>query len=171
VCRPAEASPDGLAVTGLFVMSLGWATPDAAHYSEWSHPVNFGATVNSSSTDIAPSISKSGLSLYFSSLRPGGFGGFDLWVSRRLKQTAPLGDTGESRARDQHGLQRSGRRSFARRTFPVLRERSPGWARRARHLGIVARPHTRRLRMATAGEPWSRSEFRSPRSRSRLFRE
>ena len=81
----------GLAVTGLLVMSLGWATPDAAHYSEWSDPVNFGATVNASSTDIAPSISKSGLSLYFSSLRPGGFGGFDLWVSRRLKQTAPWG--------------------------------------------------------------------------------
>lgn len=55
----------------------------SAPYSDWSAPVNLGPTVNSSFADITPEISKNGLSLYFSSTRPGGFGSNDLWVSRR----------------------------------------------------------------------------------------
>lgn len=84
----------------LFLVTLGCA-PDAgvidpgflsddvelssasARYSNWSAPVNLGPTVNSSFADITPEISKDGLSLYFSSTRPGGFGSNDLWVSRR----------------------------------------------------------------------------------------
>jgi hypothetical protein len=55
----------------------------SARYSTWSAPVNLGPTVNSPFADITPEISKDGLSLYFSSTRPGGFGSNDLWVSRR----------------------------------------------------------------------------------------
>ena len=51
--------------------------------SEWSEPVNLGAVVNSNVLDAAPTLSKDGLSLYFTSNRPGGFGGNDLWVSHR----------------------------------------------------------------------------------------
>jgi hypothetical protein len=52
-------------------------------YSAWSAPVNLGPTVNSPFAEITPEISKDGLSLYFASTRPGGFGSNDLWVSRR----------------------------------------------------------------------------------------
>lgn len=52
-------------------------------YSAWSAPVNLGAPVNSPFGDITPEISKDGLSLYFGSNRPGGFGLGDIWVSRR----------------------------------------------------------------------------------------
>ena len=41
--------------------------------SEWSEPVNLGAVVNSNVLDAAPTLSKDGLSLYFTSNRPGGF--------------------------------------------------------------------------------------------------
>ena len=45
--------------------------------------VNLGPNVNSASIDRAPAISKDGLSLYFGSTRPGGFGGEDIYVSQR----------------------------------------------------------------------------------------
>jgi Tol biopolymer transport system component len=47
--------------------------------------------VNTAFEDFAPHISKNGLSLYFASTRPGGFGGEDLWVSRRAKRNDPWG--------------------------------------------------------------------------------
>jgi WD40 repeat protein len=51
--------------------------------SEWSEPVNLGATINSAANEQTPTLSSDGLSLYFSSGRAGGFGGSDIWVSRR----------------------------------------------------------------------------------------
>ncbi len=49
----------------------------------WSTPVNLGPTVNSSAKDATACISADSLSLYFSSERPGGYGGGDLWVTTR----------------------------------------------------------------------------------------
>ena len=59
------------------------ASSRAQTYSDWSAPINLGPTVNSTSMDRAPAISKDGLSLYFTSTRPGGFGGEDIYVSQR----------------------------------------------------------------------------------------
>jgi Tol biopolymer transport system component len=60
--------------------------------SEWGEPVNLGPVVNSPFNDIAPAISKDGLSLYFQSNRPvGSVGGLDLWVSRRAHEDAAWG--------------------------------------------------------------------------------
>lgn len=52
-------------------------------YTPWSMPVSLGPTINSTATDSGPALSKDGLSLYFYSNRPGGFGGNDIWVSQR----------------------------------------------------------------------------------------
>jgi Tol biopolymer transport system component len=60
-------------------------------FSDWSAPVNLGETVNSAFIDFTPEISKNGLSLYFSSNRPGGLGAPDLWVAHRPKVDAPWG--------------------------------------------------------------------------------
>src|SRR5213080_5357221 len=51
--------------------------------SEWSAPVNLGPAVNSSSNEQNATLARDGLSLYFSSNRPGGAGNLDIWVSRR----------------------------------------------------------------------------------------
>ncbi len=51
--------------------------------SEWSEPVNLGPVVNSSSNEQNATLARDGLSLYFSSNRPGGAGNLDIWVSRR----------------------------------------------------------------------------------------
>ena len=51
--------------------------------SEWSEPVNLGAPVNSSAGELNATLSPDELSVYFTSNRPGGEGGDDIWVSRR----------------------------------------------------------------------------------------
>lgn len=50
---------------------------------QWTKPANMGLPVNSSAWDSQPSISANGQALYFTSKRPGGFGGSDIWVSYR----------------------------------------------------------------------------------------
>jgi hypothetical protein len=49
----------------------GWATPT---------PI---AAINTDKDELGPELSRDGASLYFYSDRPGGMGGYDLWVSRR----------------------------------------------------------------------------------------
>jgi flagellar motor protein MotB len=49
----------------------------------WSMPVNIGPPVNTSYWESQPSISSNGNMLFFSSNRPGGMGGMDLWYSIR----------------------------------------------------------------------------------------
>lgn len=51
------------------------------YMGQWSKPVNLGQPINSDRWDAQPSISPDGLTLYFSSDRPGGFGGADIWMS------------------------------------------------------------------------------------------
>jgi hypothetical protein len=60
-------------------------------YSDWLPPINLGLVVNSGAEDFAPHISKNSLSLYFTSTRPGGFGGEDLWISKRARSDDPWG--------------------------------------------------------------------------------
>lgn len=50
-------------------------------YSEWSTPVNLGTAINSPANEQNATLSKDGLSLYFSSNRVTGV--LDIWVSRR----------------------------------------------------------------------------------------
>jgi outer membrane protein OmpA-like peptidoglycan-associated protein len=64
----------------------------------WGVPVNLGPTVNSSSWDSQPSISSDGKTLYFTSARPGGKGGMDIWKTTKNEKdewTSPvnLGDS------------------------------------------------------------------------------
>ena len=70
-----------------FLLGLGLLAPHPVETAKksagWSTPTNLGAAVNSPFEEILPHISKDGLSLYFSSNRPGGFGDFDIWVSQR----------------------------------------------------------------------------------------
>ena len=69
-----------------------WVATRKTKADPWGSPVNLGPTVNSSAGDKAPCISADGLSLYFSSDRPGGHGAHDLWVTTRKTQSAPWGE-------------------------------------------------------------------------------
>jgi hypothetical protein len=57
--------------------------------SEWSEPANLGSTINTTFNEQGPTFSPDGLSLYFGSDRPGGVGGFDIWVSHRACADCP----------------------------------------------------------------------------------
>ena len=64
-----------------------WVTKRASIDDDWGNPVNLGPPVNSSSYELCPYISHDGLTLYFSSLRPGGYGNDDLYmVTRATKE-------------------------------------------------------------------------------------
>jgi len=70
----------------ILVLALGLTAEVANADFTFGEPTNLGPTVNSSANDWAPSISADGLSLYFASARPGGYGGtmgFDIWVTMR----------------------------------------------------------------------------------------
>jgi hypothetical protein len=70
------------AVISLVVLTA--SQPGAApKFSEWATPTNLGPVINSPFNDFGAAVSKEGLSLYFGSDRPDGFGGPDLWVSQR----------------------------------------------------------------------------------------
>jgi hypothetical protein len=63
----------------------------AQKYSDWSTPVNLGPIVNSPSSETQMGVSKDGLSLYFTSNRPGGLGSVDMYVSQRSGPDDPWG--------------------------------------------------------------------------------
>lgn len=56
---------------------------DPDQFSDWSAPLNLGSPVNTAAGEAGAFVSKNGLSLYFTSTRPEGCGGFDIWVSTR----------------------------------------------------------------------------------------
>lgn len=53
----------------------------AFNNGRWSEPANIGGPVNTNKWESQPSISADGKLLFFSSSRPGGFGGKDIWFS------------------------------------------------------------------------------------------
>ena len=66
--------PGGLGSCDIYFSSLNGG--------KWTEPVNLRSPVNSPSWESQPSISADGKTLFFSSSRPGGSGGKDIWLSR-----------------------------------------------------------------------------------------
>jgi hypothetical protein len=81
-----------VALTAIVVLALFASSPSAApDFSEWLAPANLGPVINSAFAEGGPAISKDGLSLYFLSDRPGGYGSIDVWVSQRGRRGEPWG--------------------------------------------------------------------------------
>ena len=66
-----------------------WFAQRATTASNWNEPQNLGPVVNSSFNDGVPKLSRDGLTLFFSSDRPGGSGGRDIWVTSRASRAEP----------------------------------------------------------------------------------
>ena len=66
-----------------------WLSTRVTTDDPWGEPLNLGPMINSSSNEEGVSISTDGLTLYFSSNRPGGQGGWDLWVTTRATKNDP----------------------------------------------------------------------------------
>ena len=83
-----DISPDGLTIFFTSDRSGGSGGNDIYMATRSTIPGAFGTalnltTINTGFSDLGPTISSDGLSLYFTSDRPGGFGGVDLYVSTR----------------------------------------------------------------------------------------
>ena len=61
---------------GNFDLYISYWTPQG-----WSEPENLGRNINTEFYETAPTLSPDKRSLYFTSARPGGYGGLDLYVS------------------------------------------------------------------------------------------
>ncbi|HSE48380.1 MAG TPA: hypothetical protein VLA96_04150 [Terriglobales bacterium] len=76
----------------LTVSLLASAPVGAQEFGPWSTPVNLGPVINTTLYfEQGACISKDGLSLYFHSNGPGGFGAADIYVSQRPSVDAPWG--------------------------------------------------------------------------------
>jgi hypothetical protein len=81
-----------LLVLGVVASSTTAAPSGSApSYTGWSEPVNLGPVVNTAAREGGAALSRDGLSLYLESDRPGGSGGRDIWVSRRVTPTSAWG--------------------------------------------------------------------------------
>ena len=88
--QAASLSRDGLSLyfhCGNCPGSIGGAdiyVSQRAHTDDpWGPPRNLGPTINTTANEQAPRLSSDGRRLFFSSDRPGGIGGHDIYVSRR----------------------------------------------------------------------------------------
>ena len=86
---PCSISSDGLKLylmdtNTLRTGNLGgndiWVAKRSSVSEPWGEPVNLGPPINTEHDDAMPSLSADGLTLYFGSKRPGGYGGRDIWV-------------------------------------------------------------------------------------------
>jgi hypothetical protein len=66
-----------------------WVTTRTTKSDPWGTPLNLGPTVNASSYDAYPSVSADGLMLFMQSYRPGGSGGYDIWMTTRQSKDDP----------------------------------------------------------------------------------
>jgi hypothetical protein len=66
-----------------------WMTTRPTRNDPWGKAVNLGPKMNSSAADCYPWVSPDGLELYFGSWRPGGYGGWDIYVARRATKNDP----------------------------------------------------------------------------------
>jgi Tol biopolymer transport system component len=66
-----------------------WVARRATASATWNEPESLGPVVNSPFTEGVPKLSRDGLTLFFSSDRPGGSGRRDIWVTSRATRSAP----------------------------------------------------------------------------------
>jgi hypothetical protein len=66
-----------------------WMTSRATTQNAWDPAVNLGPTINSPYDDLEPVISADGLCLAFWSIRPGGYGSRDIWITTRASRNDP----------------------------------------------------------------------------------
>ena len=110
----------------------------AQNYSDWSAPINLGSAINSTANDQQPAISPDGLSLYFTSNRAGGLGGFDMYVSHRASISDPWGSP-VNLGPSLNTTSDEGNAAFSRDgRLTVLSKQASRGSRRNRHLGLAA---------------------------------
>jgi hypothetical protein len=82
-CPPPPGTTSCLDDTNAFGGFDIYVSQRSSTNNPWGSPQNLGPAINTAANDMAPSLSPDGHVLFFSSDRPGGFGGSDIYASRR----------------------------------------------------------------------------------------
>lgn len=85
--KAPEISPDGLTLYFSHNSPLGDINIFYSQWdgSAWGPPIDMGGVVNSSpQNDWGPTLAGDGNTMYFASNRPGGYGGYDIYRTRRV---------------------------------------------------------------------------------------
>jgi len=75
---------------GFFLLAAPYVPAARADFT-FGEPQNLGLVINTPSYEYATTTSVDGLELYFISTAPGGYGGWDIWVSTRQNVNHPWG--------------------------------------------------------------------------------
>ena len=67
---------------------------DLEENGEWSEPKPISDIINTAYSETSVSLSPDGSTMFFASNRPEGYGGFDIWITRKNKKGS-MGETGE----------------------------------------------------------------------------
>ena len=81
----ASTRPDGQGGEDL------WVSRRTSRHAPWSLAVNLGPSLNTTANERSPALSHNRRLLFFATDRPGGAGGFDLWLSWRPDPNDDLG--------------------------------------------------------------------------------
>ena len=81
-------SPDGKNIFLYYEKGNGDIYNSSFDGNEWSTPVSMGPEINTVSWETSGCLSPDGKKFYFTSDRPGGFGGLDIYVSEKLANGA-----------------------------------------------------------------------------------
>jgi len=76
-------------VLGCYTATTHSSRRTAETFADWSAPVNVGPPINTSYNDTYAFLSRDELTIYFTSDRPGGWGGNDLWFATRESVDSP----------------------------------------------------------------------------------
>lgn len=93
----AHFSSDGLALylTSTRPESLGgedlWVSRRASRHDPWGPATNLGPAINTAANERSPALSGNRRLLFFATDRPGGSGGFDIWLSWRADPNDDFG--------------------------------------------------------------------------------
>src|SRR5205085_1412413 len=87
-----------LCVLGCYTATNYSAPHIAETFGDWSAPVNVGPPINTIDNDNYAVLSRDELTMYFTSDRPGGRGGDDLWFATRESADAPWDEPQNMRA-------------------------------------------------------------------------
>ena len=153
-------SSDGLALyfASTRPESLGgedlWVSRRSSRHEPWGPAANLGPAINTAANERSPALSRNRRLLFFATDRPGGSGGFDIWVSWRPDPDDDFGwqtpvnlGTGINSPATDAGpsfLERGDRWPHADGDSPALHgQQPPGRSWRPRHL--------RRLRARRVG--------------------
>jgi hypothetical protein len=80
-----------LCLLAWYVAAPGSSPQSTEVYDEWSSPINVGPPVNTEYNDTYAILSRDELTMYFTSDRPEGLGGDDLWLTTRASLDDPWG--------------------------------------------------------------------------------